>query len=257
MCPAMKEPTRTTTDSIADFLAEYASWLLGCGATCIRIQKNVDRMARRFGCQVGITVMPTYVEIMSDGVTARRIHNCGINFDLNARLSRLSWEVADRRYSLEQAKAEFQKIINTPRTNPIQVLFQASIANAAFCRLFQGDAAAVAVVFIATLAGFRIRQIMLDRRIDFRLTVICAAFVAATISSACYLFGWGHTPEIALGTSVLYLIPGVPYINAVSDMMDKHYLSAYSRFMDALIITACITIGLVAAMFLMGIKILS
>ena len=68
------------------------------------------------------------------------------------------------------------------------------------------------------------------------------------------LFGIGSTPEIALGTSVLYLIPGVPYINAVSDIIYKHYLCAFSRFADAAVLTACLTVGLCTGMLILGLK---
>ena len=68
------------------------------------------------------------------------------------------------------------------------------------------------------------------------------------------MFGIGSTPEIALGTSVLYLIPGVPYINAVSDMIDRHYLCAFSRFADAVVLTACLSAGLCGGMLVLGLR---
>ncbi len=68
------------------------------------------------------------------------------------------------------------------------------------------------------------------------------------------MFGWGTTPEIALGTSVLYLIPGVPYINAISDIIGRHYLCALSRFMDACVLTCCLSAGLCIGMFILGLN---
>ena len=64
----------------------------------------------------------------------------------------------------------------------------------------------------------------------------------------------GTTPEIALGTSVLYLIPGVPYINAISDIIGRHYLCALSRFMDACVLTCCLSAGLCIGMFILGLN---
>lgn len=247
------------------FIAEYASWMQGCGATCIRIQKNVKRIADHFGITAGITIMPTYVEVINGNpvinnnypeIAIRKIQPCGINFTINANLSRLSWEIADKKFTLDEAYAEFNKIVSSPPTNKWRVLIQASLANAAFCRLFQGDAVAMAIVFVTTLIGFRLRQVMLAKHCDFRITVICASFVSATLAACCYRFGFGGTPEIALGTSVLYLIPGVPYIDAVSDIIDKQYLCALYRVMDAGIITICLTIGLCLGIMLLGLKIL-
>ena len=56
------------------FLSGYASALLGCGATCIRIEKNVNRMAETFGIDYSMVIMPATVQMtvwdMGQGQTA-------------------------------------------------------------------------------------------------------------------------------------------------------------------------------------------
>ncbi len=245
----------------AAFVADYAAWMWGCGATCIRTQKNVSRMAAALGLDARLNIMPMHVQLavsQPDGterVYERPMRCHGINFDLNSRLSRLSWAVADGRMSPEGARHEFDRCIHLPHTKAVRVLLLASLANASFCRLFGGDVASMLIVFVATLAGFRLKQVMLADGRDMRLAVLLAAFFSAAIGAAGHIFGIGATPEIALGTSVLYLIPGVPYINAASDMIDRHYLCAFSRLMDAFVITACITVGLCGGIFLLGLEV--
>ena len=41
----------------AAFLADYAALLSGCGATCIRIERNTRRMAESFGTAFDIVIM--------------------------------------------------------------------------------------------------------------------------------------------------------------------------------------------------------
>ena len=113
---------------------------------------------------------------------------------------------------------------------------------------------AMLLVFLSTLAGYRLKQIMQDMKCDVRVTFICASFFSASLSAAGQIFGIGSTPDIAVGTSVLYLIPGVPYINSVSDLLYRHYLCALSRLMDAVVLTVCLSAGLYAGMFLLGLK---
>jgi uncharacterized membrane protein YjjP (DUF1212 family) len=57
-----------------------------------------------------------------------------------------------------------------------------------------------------------------------------------------------------MATSVLYLVPGIPYINSVSDMLDGHYLCAFGRLMNAVILTCCLSAGLCGGLLLMGLK---
>lgn len=179
---------------------------------------------------------------------------CGINFTLNAALSRLSWEVVDNHLNLFTAARRFERIRKTKPTGKGEVLILTSLANASFCRLFGGDWMAMLIVFVSTLAGYRLKQIMLEDKRDVRLTFLCASFFSAALSAGGHIFNLGATPEIAVGTSVLYLIPGVPYINSVSDMIYRHYLCAFSRFLDAVVLTACLSAGLCAGMFLLGLK---
>ena len=246
----------------AAFLADYASLLLGCGSTCIRIEKNTKRMAEAFGVDLGIFIMPDHVAVSvwrgdcAHAETAqRKTVSCGISFDLNTRLSRLSWKVADNGLSLHAALECFERIKTmTKPTGKWEVLILTSFANAAFCRLFGGDWYAMLIVFLSTLAGFRLKQIMLEDGRDVRLTFLCASFFSASISAGGHIFNIGSTPELALGTSVLFLIPGVPYINSVSDLIYRHYLCAFSRFLDAAVLTACLSAGLCAGMLILGLK---
>ena len=130
----------------------------------------------------------------------------------------------------------------------------ASLANMAFCRLFGGDFIAMAIVLIGTLAGYKLKQMMLEDGQDVRFVFFCCAFFSSVIGAAGYVFDLSETPEIALGTSVLYLIPGIPYINSVSALLDGHYISSFSRFMNAMVLTACLSAGLCGGLLLMNIK---
>lgn len=243
----------------ASFLADYTAWLWGCGATCIRIHKNVARMAEALGVEADVTILPHHVEIsvkdhqgVSIPLVCSPIHQAGIDFAMNTRLSRLSWSLADGKIDFHEAQKAMHLITHAPKTAWWQVLLLTSLANASFCRLFGGDAWAMLVVFIGTLLGFRLKQIMTEAKRDVRITFFCCAFFSSAVCVGATIFGWGDTPQIALATSVLYLIPGVPYINAVSDLIDKHYLCSFARFMDAVVLTVCLSAGLTAGMFILG-----
>ena len=257
----MDKTETPTLKEACTFLTDYASWLLGCGATCIRIEKNVDRMASAFRVCAEMTVMPTNIQMsvwdnahQESYSLVKKKQKIGISFNINTRLSKLSWDIADAKINWPEAVGRFEEIKRTPAENKWAVLVLASLANMSFCRLFNGDLAAMAIVFVATLAGYRLKQILLEEKVDVRVVFFCSAFISSVIGASGYLFNWGATPDIAIGTSVLYLIPGIPYINSVSDMLDGHYICSFSRFIDALILTASLSVGLCGGMLLMGLK---
>lgn len=243
------------------FLSEYAAKMLGCGATCSRIQRNINRMALASGYKLGLTILPAHcIVTLTDSCGNSYSHSSTIaslpnDFALNSRLSNLSWRVAEGKITLRQADGEFRSTAAKPELNDWQILLLVSAANASFCRIFGGDAQAMAIVAIATMIGYAFKIMLSRQHANYMVVTLVSAFTAAVAGSAGYAFlGLTSTAEVALATSVLFLIPGIPYINSVNDLLTDHYLCAFSRFVRATIITACITIGLTAAFLLMRIS---
>lgn len=254
-----READTPSTEELGTFLIEYGAWLLGAGATCIRIEKNVRRIAAAFGRHVEITVMPRHLYLaISDDATGgartmmRSIAPTPVSFSINTRLSELSWAVADGKMTFAEAKTEFGKIVVAEGDEGVPVLLLVTLANAAFCRLFGGDVTAMGVVALATAAGYWLKETLLARGTDVRLVVLLCSFVSAVLGSTDLLFGVGTTPDVALATSVLYLVPGIPFLNSFSDLLDRHYICAFSRMTDAVVLTACLSTGLFAGAVLMN-----
>lgn len=259
----MKPTVTKTLEELASFLASYASWMIGCGATCIRTERNTQRMSEDLGVDFDITILPSHIhvsvtnrETSESYVVLRPIVKCGTNFNICSQLSKLSWEVADQAIDFDTAVEHFGRIIKSPPTSKYEVLILTSLANASFCRLFGGDVLAMVIVFASTLIGCLVKQIMLADKYDVRLTFLCCSFFSAVLSAVGLVFDISCCREVALATSVLFLIPGVPYINAVSDMIYKHYLMAFYRFVDAAVLTICLSVGLCAGHFILDIEIL-
>ena len=256
--------------NIAKFFCDYASTLLSSGATTMRIQRKVKQMAEAWDIEVIFTIMPANVLFTLWDKNREHSYTCisplahaGINFDTITRLSRLSDQVFTEDVSLDEANAQLQEIKKIPRLSNWIVLLLAAAANAAFCRLFKGDWPAIWIVFVATLCGFFVKQRLQAWKIDYRAVTVVSGVVAA-VASCIGLVDFSHygfenftlteTPVIALSTSVLYLVPGVPFCNFVNDLIYGHYLSAWSRFVHAMMITVSLSLGLVIALLLFDIR---
>ena len=238
------------------FLSEYAVQLFGSGCTCIRLEKNMKRIAASLGMNVEFSVLPRHIHITvskgdSDFTSVIGIRDLPISFSRITDLSRLSWQMADGKIDFLTARSVLPRICNCACVNPWLLLLLVSLANASFCRLFSGDPMALATVFIATFIGFLVKQILVRRHMDIRLTVLFCSFLSAMIAAAGSLFGIGGTPEIAVATSVLYLVPGIPFINSFCDLLDRHYLCAFGRAMNVVMLLCCLSLGLCAGMAVM------
>ena len=64
------------------------------------------------------------------------------------------------------------------------------------------------IVFIATLVGYRIKQIMLENRMDIRLIFFCSAFFPSVIAASGHLFSLGlpdYSGCLSLFQAILFL----------------------------------------------------
>jgi uncharacterized membrane protein YjjP (DUF1212 family) len=246
---------------LSKFLSDYSTSLMAVGVQTSRIVRNTSRIAESYGFYVDMTIFQkTIIMTLRDAdnshsySTVNKIKPLGLNFAINSKLSTLSWEAYDEHIPLEELKARYHEIINKPRESKWLVLFLVACANASFCRLFQGDPTSMGIVFVATLAGFFIRQSLMEKHWNHLAIFIISSFIASLIGSTGYLFHWGSTPDMALGTSVLYLIPGVPLINSIMDVIDGHVLAGTSRLINACLLIICIAIGLSITLLITGIS---
>lgn len=236
---------KTKEDLIAtlDFVAEYATYLLGSGVHTSRVIRNSQRIGTSQGIDIQLssfqrsTIVTAHDPESGEAVTrVVKIPALPISFERNSDLSALSWDALDER------------LISKPRIDPIFVLLTVGLANASFCRLFGGDWTAMSIVFTSTLVGFAAKQRMQAHGLNHFLTFIISSFLASLCASIALRFDC--TSETALATSVLFLVPGVPLINGVIDIVEGHILIGCSRLINALLLIICIAVGMSATLMM-------
>lgn len=251
---------RKEIQDLSNFLLDYSTVLMAVGSHTSRIVKNVIRIAESFGYGVDMTIFQRNITmtVKHSGdysirrTYVRRIPAMALNFRTISDLSALSWEAYDQCPGLYDLQRKFNTIVHTPRMSRWAVLILVASANAAFCRLFGGDPMAMGLVWIATFVGFFVRQELTKLHLNHMVVFIICAFIASIIAAAGVRYNLGTTQEIALGTSVLYLIPGVPLINSILDILEGHVLVGFSRFVNAMILIICIALGLSTTLLILG-----
>lgn len=247
--------TRQELTEILDFIAEYATYLLGSGVHTSRVIRNSQRIGESQGVDLQLssfqrsTILTVRDEQSGEAVTrVVKIPALPISFERNSDLSALSWDAYDDKLPLAAIRSRYAELIAKPRIDPIFVLLTVGLANASFCRLFGGDWTAMGIVFTSTLVGFAAKQRMQAHGVNHFLIFIIAAFMASLCATAALRFDCAA--EIALATSPLFLVPGVPLINGVIDIVEGHILIGFSRLISALLLIICIAIGLSATLLM-------
>lgn len=256
------EERNADIQELTDFLLDYALSLMAAGAYTARIVKNVRRIGESYGYVVDILLFQknmTMTVTCPDDYSIRRtyvrqqspfIH---VSFRTISDLSSLSWKAFDTDVSLEDLRLEYALILSKPQEDWKLLLILASCSTAAFCKLFGGDWWSSVIVFMSAFVGFLFRKFLTILKVEPRFALL----LTATASSLTAFLGAGisgltGTSDIAVATSVLYLVPGVHFINSVIDILDGHILIGISRAVNTCILIICIAFGMYFTLALMG-----
>lgn len=259
MQPARTNDIHQQLKEVTIFLAEYATTLMAVGAQTSRIQINTTRIATAFGFKINMLIFPKTLSITLQDADCDHSYTyvsgtpaLPLNFNINMELSKLSWQAHDDNLGIDELRSRFDAIVRSRRESPWAVLVLVAFANACFCRLFDGNITSMAIVWTATFVGFYIRQQLTKRGMNALAVFVVCSFVSTMIGASDYFFVHGGTEDITLGTSMLYLVPGVPLINGVMDIIDHHVLNGIARLANALLLIICIALGLTLTLMITG-----
>ena len=246
------EAARPQIQELTNFLSEYAAKMLSIGTYTARIERCVCRIAGAYGYEASLMIFVRHfiISVMdpADNSIRRTYVKTGaaarISFDLISELSALSWEIYDEKIPLARAKAAFVEILASQKKSFAKTLVLLGVANAAFCELFGGDGGAMALVFAATAFGICARYLLSRLKINLKIQYIAVSFAVSFIVSLGARYGLSATPDVAVGSSILFLIPGVWLINSVFDILNENMLVGISRGLNTGLLIICIAIGL-------------
>ena len=246
------EAARPQIQELTNFLSEYTAKMLSIGTYTARIERCVRRIADAYDYEASLMIFVRHfiISVMdpADNSIRRTYVKTGaaaqISFDLISELSALSWEIYDEKIPFARAKAAFVEILASQKKSFAKTLVLLSVANAAFCELFGGDGGAMALVFAATAFGICARYLLSKLKINLKIQYIAVSFAVSFIVSLGARYGLSATPDIAVGSSILFLIPGVWLINSVFDILNENMLVGISRGLNTGLLIICIAIGL-------------
>jgi len=244
---------------IEEMLLDVGTLLMSNGASTGRVRTTVNRIAEALGYEVELLITSRSLMLTVTGEngsdytsSVRRTPPHGVNFTLVSGISRMSWRVIEEKLTVAEINQDIVRLTSLPHYPRLVVLSLVALAGASFCRLVGGDLTEMAVAFLATFFGLFIRQQAIKKRFNPYLAIVFASFSATIISGFSVKLGFGNTSEHALATSVLFLIPGVPFINSLTDLLDGNTLNGIVRGVNGLIIAFAIALGLMLAMKICG-----
>lgn len=242
-------------NKLGNLLARYVAIMVASGTHSSRISRSAKRIAEAYGYDLRINLSLRNLSVMlcepedpsNHYYELIAVPAAPISLSNNADLSRLSWEVYDKKMPVEEFEAKFNKIISTPRYSHWVVALMASLASFGLCYLFNGTIWAMIMVFVSTFISFNFKSFLTKKHVNNHLTILLTALTAAFIASL-GAFIDEQTATVAVTTSVLYLVPGVVFISGLIDILEGFVVIGSSRLMNATLHTISLAIGLLISL---------
>lgn len=161
-------PEKPDIQILTDFLSDYTTAMVSAGTYTARVEKCVDRVARRYGYDVSVTIFVKYFTISvmdSQDNSLRRTYVKKIpigqvSFNRISELSSLSWRILDENLSLDEAKEQFESVLRIGAHKFASSLILISLA----MRRFASFSAAMRARWLAYFSR-RLWDIALDLRL--------------------------------------------------------------------------------------------
>ena len=210
--------------------------LLASGAEIFRVEETIDRIARAYG------VDSSDAFVLSSGIFLTAESGKKQEF---ARVRHIPLSAArlDKVTAVKEAKAwllDIQRMPDKPRWH--QVL-ASGVGSACFCFLFGGDVVDSMVAFLSGFVLYFYLLYLLRGRMSKIATNISGGALVTLIAVFLYQAGIGHHLDKVIIGSIIPLVPGVNFTNAIRDIADQDYIAGSVRMLDALLVTFCIALG--------------
>ena len=254
---AMSDANRL--DAAAHVLLLLARLLLEAGADSEHVRRRVEALAERldFAAQLFLGSERLLLMLGNDQVYRTRIGHAlgtmGIDAGRLVALEEVATAIAAGTLELEAADTRLTAIAKARSAYPgwLTILAVAGTA-AALARLFSATLPVVGAAFLAGAVSTVLRRVLPRLRVG----PAAAAGITATISGMTAVLALrpsGADPTLALVAAGMILVPGVPLINGVRDLVQGHAEIGLARIANGAITVIAIAAGLATTSLAVGV----
>lgn len=245
--------TFTAIGKKAELILSVGQLLMENGASADRIVRITKRVAAFMGIDeekfhlhiMYTTLMLNISDEKNSHTSFRKCLKHAVDMRIISAISKLSWQALSEHYTLDEFKSRLKVIATRPRfyTN-WQVILAIGLACGAYGILFGCDLAAAFYTMLAAMLGKVVQNYCHKSEINPYVGISFAAFTATTAAYFAHFLptetAW--QPIIACA---LFIVPGVPIINGLTDLLNTYLISGAARFLHTIMIVGGMAFGIV------------
>lgn len=239
----------------AELILTVGQLLMENGADTPQIVRDMKRVAAYMGIpaeKVHLHIMYTTLMLnISDEhhshTSFRKCPKHAVNMKIISAVSKLTWRALKEHYTLDEFKGELDAVAKRPRYPLWMTVLAAGFGCGAFGTLFGCDFNAAIYTAIAAIIGKLVQMQCAERfGINPYASMTFGAFSAVSVADLMHFLPT-TTPWHPMIAASLFLVPGVPIINAFGDLLNMYLISGTARILHTLIIVGSTSFGMIFA----------
>ena len=260
-----------------NLLVRTGTILMESNADCNRIMRNLKRCMAFLGLpeeyvHIHLDYNIIMINISDERHSFSKYQRCthhNIEFSIISRVSKILWQAIKEDWSLEKYEEELDALQHIHKNyTPWMIATAAGFACGGFCVQFGCDWTAFFYASLAAILGNRLRMWLNKKGSNSYFNIGVAAFVSTLIAwlttflstpaVAVHLPEWlatvlhSDTPYHPFMACALYIVPGVPLINFVNDMLDNHIENGLIRATNTMLMVMAMSFGIALAIKVCG-----
>ncbi|MDR3410099.1 MAG: threonine/serine exporter family protein [Formivibrio sp.] len=214
---------------------------------------------RRMALALGATRADTVISSINIGVTVekngmretafRKAPHMGANFAMLTAVAQVVDSAEAGLIDASEVRRQLDQIAQHPHFYPRWLIAATvGLSCGGFAALFGGDATAIACTTLGSGIGMALRLFLHKHHYVPFMFALASSFTAMMVTGLLLKFAHSEAQEAAMAASVLFLIPGVPFINGAADLFGTNYLNGMVRIMMGIIFVIGIATGVSLAL---------
>lgn len=240
--------------NLLDATTELGYLLAMSGAETFRVEETITRIFAAYGIQAEVFAIPNCltVSLETDAqkpmTRMRRIGHHGTDLDSVERYNNLSRRICAEKPDPAVAMQWVQDAEKSVKRYPFWIRIIGSIiCSTGFILVYGGSVSDGICAFLCGLAAGLIGQLLDSWKVNAFFSTIASAFAIAFIANLYGIFGFADNTDGIIISSLMLLVPGLLFTNALRDIIYGDTNSGINRIVQVLLIGVAIALGTGAA----------
>lgn len=237
---------------VVDLALEAGRILLKNGAEIFRVDETMTRICQRFHVEYVDTFILSHAIFISaeNGMEetytkVKQVPLSSSHLGIVAEVNELSREISEGLVSIEEAVRRLKEIDGIPEKKEYFQVLAAGAASGCYGYLLgASEMESIAAFFIGCILYVWVLAAKMQNLSKMIVNIVGGVIITALAIAACHLPALGNVQfgGMIIG-SIMPLVPGLAFVNAIRDIADSDFLSGTVRMIDALLVFVYIAVG--------------